>query len=122
MTASPPPVAVPSLYGQMTACSVVVVTVVDLVHGGAVVEIVAHHQARRFKLGEHPVNGCQTDIKIFSQQELVDIFGGQVSHRTALEDFKDFQSRQRGLQSTGFQVGGVSRHDFASGKVNCFII
>ncbi len=83
---------------------------VEFVDGLAGFKVVAVEQASLLELRQDAVDGSQADVHVFSQQDLVDIFGSQVTHGAVLEDFQDFQARERGLQAACLQVGRIVTH------------
>jgi hypothetical protein len=72
-------------------------------------EMITVEQASLLELGQHAVYGRQTDIHVLGQQYLVDVFSSQMAHLAVLENFQDFQARQRRFQAAGFQVGWIMR-------------
>lgn len=101
---------------------VVVRAEIKLEHRFTGLEMITRQQASLLKLRQHSVNGCQSDIEIFSQQLFVDVFRRQVPNQTALEDFQNFQSRQRRFESARFQIRRWMRHVLSVSSVNCLII
>lgn len=53
---------------------IMMIALVKLEHRLAGLEVVAAQDACLFELRQHPVYRCQSNIKIFGQQQLVDIF------------------------------------------------
>jgi len=72
-------------------------------------EMIALQQASLLELGQYAIYRCQTDIKIVAEQNLVDIFGAEVTYLGVLEDFKDFQTRQSCFQTAGFEFRWIIR-------------
>ena len=60
---------------------VVMLTLGNFKHRVATLKVVAHHQASRFKLSQHPVYSCQANILTRIEQGLVDIFGTHMARR-----------------------------------------
>lgn len=67
-------------------------------------EMVARDQRRRLKLRQHAINRRQADILARFEQMTVDLLRTQVTRVTRLEDFKDFEARQRDFKSSLAQV------------------
>lgn len=89
---------------------VVVIAAIDLKGCLAGLEMVAGEQARLFKLGQHPVNRCQTNVHVFVHQQAVNILCCQVTNRAFFKQFKNLQAWQRGLQAHLFQVLRITHH------------
>lgn len=49
-------------------------------------KMITMQQAGLLELREHAIDGRQTDIHIFSQQNLIDVLGAQMAHRTILKN------------------------------------
>ncbi len=90
---------------------VVVITPIQLEYGHAVFEVMTGNQARGLKLGQHAVYRGEPDVLIGTEQRLVNVFRRLVpGAATPLEDFENFQPRQRDLQPgiaqiLAFQLG-----------------
>jgi hypothetical protein len=97
---------------------VVVTAVSQLEHRVATVEVVAHHQTRRFELGQYAIDGCQTDVLASLHQRLVDILGAHVTLLGRVEHLKDLDSRQCHLE-TGFAQFAIFNHGQLSRRC-CF--
>ena len=65
-------------------------------------EMMAHQQAGLFKLCEHPIDRGQARVRALFEQQAVDVFGGQVAHVAAFEEFKYAQPRQGGFETLVF--------------------
>ena len=70
----------------------------------ATFEMVAFEQAGLFKLGQHAVNRCQTDIFPSIEQFFIYIFRREVTNQTVLELIQYFQTRESRLQSHRFKI------------------
>ena len=68
---------------------VVVGAFVQLVDCLAALEVMSHQQTRLLELGEHPVDGGQTDVGPLLQQLAEHVFGGHVALQAALERWLD---------------------------------
>lgn len=65
-------------------------------------KMVSMEQAGLFELGKHAIYRRQADVHVFCQQDLVYVLGAQVTNRAVLENIENLESRQGGLQATGF--------------------
>ena len=81
---------------------IVMAAPVEFKHGFVRLEMVAYQQPGLLKLSEHAINGGQPRVRALFLQQLVDIFGGQMAHRAALEKLQYAQPRQGGLEPAGF--------------------
>ena len=80
----------------------------ELEHGLAAFKMVPLKQPRLFELGEYPIYGGKTDVLAFVDEGSINIFGGEMAHRAALEQAQYSKPRQRGLQAHGFQIVRVT--------------
>src|SRR5690349_21458205 len=78
---------------------VVMRTLVQFEHCHAVFEMMAGDESGRLELRQHPVDGGKADVLVRVQQSPVDVLRGEVARRAALENFEDFQARQRDLEA-----------------------
>lgn len=101
---------------------VVVRSFIQLEYRLAGFKMVSMQQPRLLELREHAINGRQADVHILGQQYLVDVFGTQMTHRTALKNFEDLEPGKRGLEAAGFQLGRIGRHVVGRIWIICFII
>lgn len=97
----------------------------DLEHCMPAIEIVANDQSCGLELGQHAVDGGQTNVFTGFQQGLVDILGAKVMlARGILEDLQDLHSGQGDLQARLAQfmvlVGHVrsSQYQVGSGMID----
>ena len=97
-------------------------SLVEFEHCLAGFEMISMQQPSLFKLGQHTIDCCQTDIHIIRQKDFVDVFGTEMAHRTVLKNVENFQPRQGGLKAAGFQFGRIAWHVAALFAVICFII
>ncbi len=82
---------------------VVVVAFVEFVDGLAAFKVAAAQDAGLFELGEDAVDRGQADVGTLFKQHAEHVFRRHVANHTFLENVKDFQSRQGGLQACAFQ-------------------
>ena len=75
---------------------------IEFEHGFVRFEVVANQQAGLFKLCEHPIDRGQARVRALFEQQAVDVFGGQVAHVAAFEEFKYAQPRQGGFETLVF--------------------
>ena len=68
---------------------IVVLAIVEFEDRVATFEIVAGNQTGRLKLGQDPVDRCQSDVVTRPEQILVDILG---AHMTLLRPFKNLEN------------------------------
>src|SRR5581483_3617698 len=78
---------------------IVMRALIELEDGHAVLEVVPGDEARSFELCQHAIHRRQPDVLVRVEQVAVDVLGGKVTRRTALEDLENFQPRQRYLQA-----------------------
>src|SRR5690606_22156188 len=74
---------------EQAAPLIVVVAFIQFEYRLAAFEMIARQKAGLFKLSQHTINRCQTDIQIFRKQLLVHILGAQMADRAALENLED---------------------------------
>lgn len=86
---------------------VVVLTVLELKHSLARLEMVPLQQASLLELGEHAIDGSQTYIGMFSQQLTINILGGKMACRRLAEQVKDGHARGSGLEADVLEFGGI---------------
>ncbi len=72
---------------------VVMTAFVELEHGFAALEMMAHQQTSLLKLRQYAIYGCQANIVTRIDHHLIDIFCGQVTLVAFLEQLKDFKTR-----------------------------
>ena len=78
---------------------VVVLTRVKLINRLSRLEVTAQQQTGLLELHEHAVDGCETDVGPFLEQNPVDIFRAQVALLSILEGLQYFQARPRGFEA-----------------------
>ncbi len=83
---------------------VVVSSLIEFEHGFAGFEVMAYQQTRLFKLRQHAIDCSQAGVGAVFLQQLVNFFGGQVSHCAALEKLKYAQAGQRRLEAAGLKI------------------
>ena len=94
---------------------IVVLTFVEFVDRFAAFKVTATQDACLLKLCQHPVYGCQSDIRALQQQHPENIFSRQMALATALKDLQYFQSRNRGLETGAFQFVDVGHWHLSAG-------
>jgi hypothetical protein len=106
---------------------VVVLTFIELIDSLTAFKMVAVQNTGLLKLGQHPVDRGQTDVGIFVEQLLVNVFCGHVPQTTALKNVEDFHAWDRGFESAAFEffdldhgVSGllVETAEFGSSRYN----
>jgi hypothetical protein len=85
---------------------VVMRPLVELEHGLAGLEMMAHEEPGLLELGEHAVDGGKPDVETFAQEHLVDVLGGQVPDLRRLEEVDDLEARQGGLEARALEILG----------------
>jgi len=94
---------------------VVVLAAVDLEHSLAGFEEVTLQQACLLELGQHAIDGGQTDVHVFGEQHAVDVFCRHVTHRALFEQLKNFQAGKGGFQADALEALRVAhRRDSCS--------
>ncbi len=83
---------------------IVVATLVQFEDRLPALEVMPRQQAGLLELREHAVDGREPDVHAFGQEDLVDVFGGQMALVAVLEQIEDLQPRQRGLQADGLEI------------------
>ena len=83
---------------------VVVLTLVELIHGFAAFKLAARQQTRLFELHQHPVNGGQANVGAFVQHQPIDVLRAHVALRTFLEQLQDGQPGHGCFQAGVFQI------------------
>ena len=78
---------------------VVVLARVKLINRLSRLEVTAQQQTGLLELHEHAVDGCETDVGPFLEQNPVDIFRAQVALLSILEGLQYFQARPRGFEA-----------------------
>lgn len=76
---------------------VMVPAIIEFKHRVATFEIVSPHEARAFKLREHPVYRRDADIVSGCQQGLIDVFGTHVTPPAGFKDFENPEPRDSDL-------------------------
>lgn len=77
---------------------VVMLTGIELEHRHAVGKMVARHEPCCLKLGQHAINGGETNILTGVNKAAIDVFGRQMAVTAGLEDLENLDSRQRHLE------------------------
>ena len=67
-------------------------------------EMMTLKQTGLFKLGEYAIDGCETDVDTFGNEQSVNVFRGQVANFRILEQFKNFQPGEGGFEADALQV------------------
>ena len=101
---------------------VVVKTTIEFKYGLPALEVVLLDDPGRLKLGQHPVDGRQTDVLMLVDQLPVDVLSRQVPRMTTLQDGENAHARMRHFQPDATQFlhwfhGGVSEQ----GRPQCII-
>ncbi len=89
---------------------------IEFEYGVAAFEVVTLNQARGFELGQHPVDGGQTDFNALGNEASVNLFSREMafSRFSTFEDFEDLDARQGDLETRvsyvfGFQNGSPAQ-------------
>lgn len=87
---------------------VVMLAPVEFEYGVAAFEVVALNQTRSFELGQHPVDGGQTDFLTLGNEASVDIFSRKMpfTRFSSFEDFEDLDTWQGDLEARVSYVFG----------------
>ncbi len=83
---------------------VMMVAVVQFEDGFSRLEMMAYQQPGLFELGEHAINGRQSDFRSFAKQHSVHVFCREMALFAVLEKIEDLESGQRRLQPPAFQI------------------
>lgn len=70
--------------------------------------MVAFEQTGLLELGECAINGRQTDVHIFAEQQAIDIVSRQVTYLCILKKFEYLEARERGFKPHALQFGGFA--------------
>lgn len=97
---------------------VVVFAMIEFKHRLVAIEMVAHQQAGLFKLCQYAVHRGQPDVLTFVRQKAINLFRCHVAFMALLEQIKDFQPRQGGLEAYALQVGWVAQAGLRKGNTN----
>ncbi len=85
--------------GLQTDDMIVVVAGVQFEECLATIKMMARDQAGSFKLGQHPIDGCQAYFIAIAEQCLVDIFRAHVVLLGFFQNFQNADARERNFQS-----------------------
>ena len=85
---------------------VVMRPLIQLEYGLAGFEMMADQETSLLELRQDPVDGCQTDVESFRDQQTIDILGRQVPHLGRLEQIDDLKPRQRGFEAGVLEIVG----------------
>lgn len=97
-------------FAGIDADHVIMVTAVGQFEDGmAAIEVVAHHQAGGFELGQDAVDGGQTDVFTRLHQRFVNILCAHVALLGGIEHLEDLDARQCDLKS-GFAQFAIFNH------------
>ncbi len=99
---------------------VVVSPLVELENGHSVLEMVPGHEPGGLELRENAIDGREPDVLAGVQQTFVDVLGGHVPGRAALENIEDLHARQGDLESGFAQV--LAFHGPSVVRVECTAI
>ncbi len=88
---------------------VMMVALVQFKYGLAGFEMMAFEDASLLELGQYAIDGSQTHIQLFRQQDAINVFGGKVAILGALEKIEDLQARHGDLQA-GFLEADIGGH------------
>src|SRR5579864_5067826 len=95
---------------------VVVGALIELEDRHHVIEVVTGDEARRLELREHAVYRRETDVLVGFEEGSVNVLGGQVARRAALEELENLQPRQRYLQAGFAEVLAFHGCSWARGR------
>jgi hypothetical protein len=73
---------------------IMVAAVCQFEYGMAAIEIMPNHEASRLELGQHAVNGRQTDILAGLHQRLVDVLGTHMAPIGGIQHLQDLDPWQ----------------------------
>lgn len=82
---------------------VMVLTFVEFVDRFAAFEMTAHQNVSLLKLGQYPVHGGQSHVRMLQQQHAKHVLGSHVALLTFLKNLQNFQTGKRGLESRAFE-------------------
>lgn len=83
---------------------VVMLVVIQFKNSFAGFKMMALQNAGLFKLGQNSVNGSQTDILLFRQQQAVDVFCGQMAVGSTFKQVEDLEAGACHLEANAFEV------------------
>src|SRR5260363_297253 len=81
-------------------------------------KMLAREQTRLFKLREDAIDRRQSNIQFFIEQCAVDILSAYMPDFAVLENFENFQARQRRFKAAAFQAGVVGHRNGRTGFIN----
>ena len=84
---------------------VVMTAALELEDRFAEFEMMADEQTRLLELRKHAVHGREPRVCTILEQNLIDVFGGQMAHVALLENLEYAQARQRRFEAYGFEIG-----------------
>ena len=91
---------------------IVVLTFVEFIDRLAAFKMTAAQDAGLLELREHPVNRRQPHVRPLPEKHPKHVLGSHVALLTFLEDFQNFQPRQRGLEPRAFEFVDVGHGGF----------
>lgn len=86
---------------------VVVLSFIEFEHRFSTFKMATAQDAGLLKLRKHPIDGCQTDIRVLLQQNTENVFGRQVALGATLKHLQYFQAGYGGLESGTFQFVNI---------------
>ena len=89
---------------------VVVAAFIELENRLAGFEVVTFEQAGLLELGQYPINGRQTDVHVFGDEQPIHVFSGEMAGFDFLEQVEDLEPRKGRLQADTFEILGVVGH------------
>ena len=89
---------------------VVMPVVGELEHGLARFEEVSFQQAGLLELGQHPINGCETDVHSVVDEDAIDILRRQMPVLRLLKEFEDLEPGVGSLQPHALEVLRILGH------------
>ena len=91
---------------------VVMIPFVEFIDRFATFKMTAAQDVGLFKLGQHPIDGGQSDIRTVFQQNAKNILRRHVPLGALLENFQNFQTGQGGLEPCAFEFINIGHGAF----------
>ena len=101
---------------------IMMVALVQFVHGLARFEMMPLQNTRLFKLGQHTLNRGDADFDALFEQDAVNIFRAQMLFGMGLEQIQNLQARAGNFQSAVLQLRNIAEIIFHSIQYPCDVI
>lgn len=94
---------------------IVMGSLIELENRLAGLEMATRENAGLFELGQHPINRCKTDIKVFGKKCTIDILGCQVATAGTMKDVEHLEPRGCHLEACRLEVTHAGHATYDSG-------